>query len=74
MPVNPSVLIGLLRTSVTIELGLLAPVASGEARGELVLESGGNSDSVPTLGQSHTLPRHLGRGAARPFPEGNRVT
>lgn len=66
-------MIGLLRTSVTIELGLLAPVASGEARGELVLQSGGNSDSVPTLGHTHTLPGHLGRGAARPFPESNRV-
>ena len=53
----------------TIVLGLLAPVASGEARGELVLESGGNSDSVPTLGQSHTLPRHLGRSSTA-FPRG----
>ena len=34
-------MIGLLGTSVTMELGLLAPVASGEARGELVFQSGG---------------------------------
>lgn len=65
-------MIGLLRTSVTMEPGLLAPVASGEARGELVLQSGGNSDSVPTLGHTHSL-SSPGRGAALPFLEGNGV-
>lgn len=37
------------------------------------LPKGGSSDSVPTLGHTHTLSPHSGRGAALPFPESNRV-
>lgn len=55
----------------TTGLGLLAPVAAGEARGEVVLQRSGNNNSVPTLG--HTLFLSLGRGAALSFPESDRV-
>ena len=51
----------------TTEVGLLAPVAAGGGRGELVLQRRGKNNSVPTLSC------HLGRGAALPFPEGDRV-
>ena len=53
----------------TMEPGLLAPVASGEARGELVLQSGGNSDSVPTLGHTHSL-SSPGQRSSTAFPRG----
>lgn len=60
-------MIGLLGTSVTMELGRLAPVA-WEARGNWSSKVAG-AVTLSQLWVTLTLSPHLGRGAALPFPE-----